>query len=114
MENKIATTIEQSNKLLELGIDEGTADMYWWHYEEKTYLSGMYDGEFNKHEEDVPAWSLSALMNLLPKGFVLVKDSVVEKYHLFSKGCMGKSTSAESPIDTVIEMIIYLKENKLL
>lgn len=113
MENKIATTEEQSKKLLELGIDEGTADMYWWHYNEKTYLSGMYDGEFNKREEDVPAWSLSALLNVMPKGLWLVKD-VEEKYHIYTRVYIGECVSSENPIDTVFEMVVYLKENKLI
>ena len=141
MENKIATTIEQSKKLLELGIDEGTADMYWWHYEEKTYLNGMYDGEFNKHEKDVPAWSLSALMNLMPSelelpdmyGGTIKYEIRIRKYnHIpneldlyqiayatnqgLSKSWhdMVNTSEQENLLDAVFEMVCYLKENKLI
>ena len=115
MKNEMVTTVEQSRKLLEVGVDPNTADMWRVDCDDANYFitNEKYIDLINGCEV-VPAWSLSALMNIMPKGFVLVKDSVVEKYHLFSKGCMGKSTSAENPIDTVFSMIVYLKENKLL
>ena len=71
-----ATTIEQSRKLIELGLNTETADLYWWKYENKTYLSEMDDGEFNTHT-DTPAWSLSALLGLIPNGtrFMLMKHN---------------------------------------
>ena len=129
MKNKIATTVEQSKKLLELGIDEGTADMYWWHYEKKTYLSGMYDGEFNKHEEDVPAWSLSALLEMLPLKINVGNDlcplKIDKEYNnknlkvdygvcYLDKNSNGVGYFKENTLDAVFEMIVYLKENKLI
>lgn len=128
MENKIATTEEQSKKLLELGIDEGTADMYWWHYDEKTYLSGMFDGEFNKREEDVPAWSLSALMELLPSavhteiGDILELEIVKTEFGTYllqyANAYNGKveitSGFQQYPTDAVFDVVVKLNENKLI
>ena len=72
--NKICTSIEQSQRLIELEIDVSTANMYWAPdvniivaepYIIKTKdetLIPAYDGA-------IPAWSLSALLKLLPSEF---------------------------------------------
>lgn len=70
--NKICTDIEQSKKLLELGIDVKTADMFW-----DTLFAKKPEAQVNNHhfideyddEHRVPAWSLSVLMNFLPSEF---------------------------------------------
>ena len=65
--SQIATTIEQSKKLIELGISIKTADF--------AYLDGNENGLFiltDKYKQsdylknDIPAWSTGALINLLP------------------------------------------------
>lgn len=108
MTNKIATDLEQSIKLAELGIDPDTADMHWESvYNEEYRLASSTTKEATESIERmqdslkttfnvklVPAWSLSALISLMPKGFVLAKESIT--------------------IDAVFEMIIHLKENKLI
>lgn len=67
---KIATTIEQGKKLLELGIDPNTADMFYEKMDNEEYDYHLCVGKMPKMqiacEEYVPAWSLSALLNLLP------------------------------------------------
>lgn len=71
--NKICTSQEQSKKLIELGIDATTADMFWDTLSTKNpeaqvdnhHLVDEYDDWYR-----VPAWSLSALMNLLPSKLV--------------------------------------------
>ena len=70
--NKICTDIEQSKKLLELGINVKTADMFW-----DTLFAKKPEAQVNNHhfideyddEHRVPAWSLSVLMNFLPSEF---------------------------------------------
>ena len=70
--NKICTDIEQSKKLLELGINVKTADMFWY-----TLFAKKPEAQVNNHhfideyddEHRVPAWSLSVLMNFLPSEF---------------------------------------------
>lgn len=131
MENKIATDLEQSKKLLELGIDADTADMHWESISDDDHRLGLFTVKETKESLErmqyslkttfnvklSPAWSLSALMNFLPKGgFVLVKDSVNEKYHLYTKEYIptGNCISSEKLVDAVFEMIVYLKEIKFI
>ena len=67
--SNIATMISQSRKLVELGLDQNSADMYY------PYLgAGMYGDtprvgfpiEYSGGR-DIPAWSLSALLEVMPK-----------------------------------------------
>ena len=63
---KICTTIEQSQILNELGLDVNTADMY---YDVNGYgIQGKPEVAVGKvWSKDIPAWSLTALLNLMPK-----------------------------------------------
>jgi hypothetical protein len=71
----LATTIEQSRHLLELGLDPKTADMFWMDTNSvKPCLKLMDDGIFNHRNylvrfphSSLFAWSLSALLEVMPK-----------------------------------------------
>ena len=95
--NKFCTTIEQSKKLLELGIDVNTADMM----HDRLIIIPFNDGSL------IPAWSLSALLRLMPN-FNMFKRTIECKIettnHLIDKAC--------DPIDAAFEMICWLKENE--
>ena len=73
--SNIATTISQSRKLIELGLDPKTADMFWMDTNSvKPCLKLMDDGIFNHRNylvrfpnSSLPAWSLSALLEVMPK-----------------------------------------------
>ena len=80
--NKICTSIEQSKKLIELGIDRKSSDMYWWYTSLRYYIEAMDDGDFNEAEGHIPAWSLTALMNLLPSEFTEVGKYSTTKYEI--------------------------------
>ena len=74
--SNIATTIEQSKRLLVLGLDIKSADMCLCKTAQDTwFLCAGTPGEYDAHT--VPAWSLSALLNVMPK-------NTNETYHLFS------------------------------
>ncbi len=65
MKANIATTKEQSARLLQCGVSADTADMARYEDDEVPMMpwdwtTGSYGGTF-------PAWSLSALLGLLPK-----------------------------------------------
>lgn len=63
----IATTIEQSRRLIELGLDPKTADMVWM---SNKWLYSIKDNILDKEdfrEIDTLAWSLSALLDVMPK-----------------------------------------------
>lgn len=71
MERQIATTSEQSSRLLRCGVSDDTADMCWTRFEsdgEKYEQLSVMDElayEFASLSP-IPAWSLSALLGLLP------------------------------------------------
>ena len=152
--NKICTDIRQSKKLIELGIDVKTADMHYmyrhWEIDENTigsqsdasigFDSDFYCGADNsKTYHYIPAWSLTALMNLLPSEFTEVgKYSTtiykidIRKYkftdevdlHQIAYGSykwhedgnsswkdMINTGEKEDLLDAAFEMICWLKEN---
>lgn len=107
--NKICTSIEQSQKLIKLGIDVNTADMCWQNNE---FPIGFND------DDAVPAWSLAALLNVLPEGMIenyyapnLQKE---EGKYSIAYGNEKLLCIADNPIDCCVKMIIKLNELKLL
>ena len=139
--NKICTSIEQSKKLMELGIDVNTADMFYADilvdgnhkynlhplesYGFKTF--GETKLKKSKHLDFIPVWSLSALLELIPPYLGEFKDGIDFG---FSKAINGKWYSAyyiklddnglasfnktvtgDTAIDAAFEMIVWLKEN---
>ena len=82
--SQIATTIEQSKRLLDAGIDPGSSDMSWvaidtpWRKESKTENVLTVDNPVP--HRSTPAWSLSRLIDLIaetgvPMNYGLMKDS---------------------------------------
>lgn len=68
--SQIATTIEQSKRLLDAGLDPGSADMSWHKY--KTSKWDLWVGWSDRELQDlqvVPAWSLSRLWELNSKSY---------------------------------------------
>ena len=107
MKNKICTSIEQSKKLIELGIDKKTSDMFYWCGEDIRMGGHKVQNDFY----DIPAWSLTALLKLIPK-FSLEKDISN------NAGCQlhynYNTVYYDEPVDAAVEMICWLKKhNKL-
>ena len=144
--NKICTSIEQSQKLLELGIDVNTADFMWEYdcdkeiYWDKPTIIPIDDYIC---VNDIPAWSLSALMNMLPSEFTEVgkysttiyeikirKYNLIEDVNLYQIAYgnykfheedghsywkdMINTGEKEDLLDAVFQMICWLKENNKL
>ena len=127
--NKICTSQEQSQKLMELGIDVNTADMY---YDVNSYgIQGKPEVAVGKvWSKDIPAWSLTALLKLMPPYlFEFERGIDLNIYpNLNGKGwhCsympnniedMKKDkfkqiTNGDNPVDAAFEMVCWLKENK--
>ena len=115
----ICTTIEQSKKLVELGIDVNTADMCWL-YANGEYFYEVKDGALD--DEDVYAWSLTALSNfILP--YIMDDDGNNYKINISMDGldrwvAYYKSDDfsihiceeSEDLIDVIFEMVCWLKE----
>ena len=126
---KAYTNKEQSKKLVELGIDVNTADMWyppslikygvvneWW--ENPTIIKDIEHSKLKK-EYYVPCWSLSALLELIPTSIdeytddfsqlELTKQSVSYVYAIgiLRQGYLIK----DNLLGAAFEMICWLKEN---
>lgn len=126
----ITTTIEQSKHLLELGLDPNTADMWWSNrfvYWQPTPMIGVATEQnqlyaFKWCEMDVPAWSLTALLDVMPNNdyweiclwqykdqrWQCVFDDVE-----FSNG-ETKAFVTDTPIDAAYQMVCWLLEQGLI
>lgn len=112
METKIATNENQSKKLIELGLSADTADMHYWEAEGKEYL---YVGKCSDIRS-TPAWSLSALLDVLPFP-QLSKDKLGSgkvgwMVSVYPDNCRYDSRWHDNPIDAAFEMMKYVLENK--
>ena len=124
--NKICTTIEQSKKLIELGIDVNTADMHystWTILNEGEYILSPNQGDTIEELQEaygnqvIPAWSLTALFGFLPE-HTQVPSSLKQNRYMcdFHNGIVEfgddyhkeKSTNL---FDAVFETVVWLKEN---
>ena len=127
--NKICTSLEQSQKLIELGIDIKTADMYFNTHQDGYFPMGnsKIDWDLVHYDEAIPAWSLSALLELIPPYLGEFNDGIDFG---FSKSMNGKWYSAhyiqldnsglatftktvtgETSVDAAFEMVCWLKES---
>lgn len=131
--NKICTSLEQSKKLIELGIDVNTADMFWDTAEplERIVPTVGPISDYDDMEDwAIPAWSLSALLELIPPYLGEFKDginfgfskSMNKKWYsahyiqLDNSGLATfvKTVTGDTSVDAAFEMIVWLKENNKL
>ena len=118
----IATTQDQSARLLRCGVSADTADMHW---DNKTLDEPFLDTGEVTDKRDTPAWSLSALLGLLPFKIHSVKyeywlDIAPMDYgKQWSIGyyCMDKPrvikglTHTDSLIECAVQEIEWLSKN---
>ena len=135
--NKICTSLEQSKKLIELGIDVETADMY---YTSEHSTPSIMTGAKSDYSSYIPAWSLSTLLKLIKSeiyGENIYGDTItykvnfrkykltddvdlyqiaygsikfdVDGQHSFKD--MVNTGQKEDPIDAAFQMVVWLKEN---
>ena len=136
--DKICTSIEQSRKLIELGIDVNTADMRYGYIAPYDFSDRMYDGGYdevpypkdflkknpyfseNEYDGELPAWSLTALMELMPDKISIdnesyylsfTKKSVEFRGPITWDGQKTKSFEMDNILDAAFEMVVWLKEN---
>ncbi len=128
----ICTSQEQSKKLIELGIDVNTADMMWddWSLiDEGWKLSVGYYPEIEKDygRKCYPAWSLTALLELMPfqiiednkrygfkqyKGYNSQGETYCFEYVSNIGTTLYETYHLNNPIDAAFEMVCWLLENK--
>lgn len=128
---QLCTSIDQSQKLLELGLSPNTADMYYQRFKPKSdkiehnpkvgnpveALSWYNKGytAFNNNEplkleeHCIPAWSLSALMILMPTECCL---GIIGRDYFYCSHPSGYTTDDyDEPVEAAYNMIIWLIEN---
>ena len=103
---KAYTDLEQSRKLAEI-LPIESADMYYSKHSLENYYSPIpLIGKYSNIRNDIPCWSLAALLKLIPN-FNMFKRTIECRIettnHLVDKAC--------EPIDAAFEMICWLKEN---
>ncbi len=113
------TTIEQSKKLLELGLDPSTADMMYREYE--TVIGDDYGYAYkiqpfySSNIDDIPCWSLAALLDVLPEPELIQTSESKWLIRCWTKNRNPWSVGGyENPIDACYEMILKLHELNLL
>ena len=123
---KAFSDLEQSKKLAEI-LPLESADMYWWSSGKRYYIEAMDDGDFNEKEGHIRAWSLAALINIIPQElfdgeyiinitegidnkWIITYDHYENRNHSF----YGLSAGADNLVDACYEMIIKLHEQNLL
>lgn len=125
--NSIATSIEQSKRLLELGIDPNTASMSHdrWEFKGKcgyTLMTQPISASFS-HKDAIPAWTLGNLISILPNKVVIDGSHCflsLRKTGILYLGTMTLNVHLRIPtendnlIDACCKMIIKLHELNLL
>lgn len=67
IDSQEGTTLEQSQRLLKLGLSPSTADMFWYEDFVRTYDGEPIEGwvlSIGYHPDGIPAWSLHRLIKI--------------------------------------------------
>lgn len=118
---KAFTDLEQSKKLAEI-LPLESADMFLALNGTLPVMSKYIDDGFVTADDTaVPCWSLAALMAVMPgevtDGHYLTLSKEGDDYCCFYgdfEGNISKHTFTVNPVDACVNMIIKLKEQKLL
>ncbi len=124
----ICTSIEQSKKLLEIGIPIDSADFAYlkipnssaqrFNYSDLPYITEL----IANREHKLPCWSLSALLELVPAELVpTISKGSLEEGHKDDYFAMLENDdyleyvfNATNPIDAMVELIVKLKKEELI
>ena len=140
---KSYTSVEQSRKLADI-LPLESADGFWGYHNKWCSEGDEWEGyedypraepyleytreenEWKEDKSDVPCWSLTALLDVLPKKYYPIKDHETnlilgkpkDKWCVLYWDATGKQdgeqTLEDSPVDACVEMILKLHELKLL
>lgn len=110
--NNIATSIEQSKELVRLGLDQKTADMSYTYFDESEPKLDLIPYMLNSRMA-IPAWSLSALLEVMPKGTELVKMQNDSHALYWEVDYMFTGYEDSDPITAAYEMVCWLLEQGL-
>lgn len=124
------TDIEQSKKLAEILSPESADMVYAYSYSVNEYTTYPYPLQSSKHfdvyKDDIPCWSLTALLSVLPDEitdngdvyrnmFFHLKGKYIIQYpRLTTLWPALLSVEADNPIDACVDMIAKVKENNFI
>lgn len=121
--NSIATSVEQSKKLLEMGIDPNTASMWYNKWTFKSASGYVLSVGAPVPDDAIPAWTLGNLISILPNKVVIDGSHCflsLRKTGILYLGIMTLNVHLRIPtendnlIDACCKMIIKLHELNLL
>lgn len=109
---KTFTDIEQSKRLADI-LPKESADMVWTYDFTVSDINGLnvISSNFKIEENDIPCWSLSALLDIISiehnlHGYLTENGMVYRIETLYA----GNSESYDNPVDACYEMIVKLHE----
>ena len=115
---KICTSLEQSKKLAEI-LPLESADMHYdKHSLENFYCPIPLIGKYSEMHNQVPAWSLAALLDMLQDN-IKIEKILFDQSNMFTYSIVGydygyRTYEHENLIDACVEMIVKLHEMNLL
>lgn len=107
----VCTSIEQSNRLIELGINPKTADMGWfkaYSLREEIYKPYIKGYKLENHQSDIPAWSIYKLIEIISIDITFKNEFIIinNNTKMFN--------SSTNVYDNLIDVIEYLiNDNKI-
>jgi len=121
--NKICTDINQCKKFIELGIDINTADLTVldlpiqngdrFKFIQNKLPGDIFPSITDGKSEKIPAWSLSRLMEFIPKCIVSTPNPLSTNYCCRNVE-FDMEFYADNAVDAAYEMVVWLKENEKL
>ena len=111
--SQACSSIEQSRRLLALGLKKETADMYWTKPFNE-WFPIVKRGNEKIDDENIPVWSLHRLISLVPR---TIKDMlalcVYNNAVIYDGlGYVKEFKASESLYDNLIDCIAWLIENE--
>lgn len=106
----VCTSIEQSNRLIELGINPKTADMGWfkaYSLREEIYKPYIKGYKLENHQSDIPAWSIYKLIEIISIDVTFKNEFIVVN----NTKMFNSSTNVHDNLIDVIEYLI--NDNKI-
>lgn len=113
----IATTIKQSETLINLGVDINTADMWWANGNLVAKIADFKETNNYEVENIIPAWSLPALLSLIKpinKNTYTIQGTLDGGALISFEEVTSVAFQENNIINAVFEMLCYLLENKLI